>query len=96
DGEDTGYRKNINGTYNNSMCNDSCISDGTCSLANANTNVYQYCVYMFSTCKDKNDKKNCNIHYKVTTYMYFDVPVISELVRIPVSSETMTFRKINS
>lgn len=42
---------------------------------------YRYCIYKYNTER--------GTYYGVTTYMYFDIPLVSELV-IPVYSETKT------
>ncbi|MBR2833389.1 MAG: hypothetical protein IKE75_03040 [Bacilli bacterium] len=59
---------------------------------------YEYCIYRFDTCETlesyKRDK--CGIYYHVTTYMYFDVPIVGDLVRIPVNGETRTFMVRNN
>ena len=57
-------------------------------------NDYEYCVYEIKDCA-KDDKK-CGTYYHVITYMYFDVPIVQDLVRIPVRGETMTFTDINT
>ena len=38
----------------------------------------------------------CGEYFTVITYMYFDIPVIQELIKIPVKGETMTFSQITS
>ena len=43
-----------------------------------------YCLYEIGEVKD--DIKY--IHYKITTYMLFDLPVIGDMIRIPVKTET--------
>lgn len=57
---------------------------------------YQYCVYKFDTCEKDSDNGRCGEYYRVIAYMYFDVPIISDLVRIPVKGETITFTTLNS
>lgn len=59
------------------------------------TNPYEYCVYKVNECEE-NATSSCYTYYHVITYMYFDVPIISDLVRIPVHGETMGFRIKNS
>ncbi len=56
---------------------------------------YQYCVYELTTCSSS-DKARCGTYYRVTAYMYFDFPVIGDLIRIPVTGETKTFTVLNS
>lgn len=48
---------------------------------------YEYCVFKIKT-------KNGARRYKVIAYMYFDVPVISQLLKIPVNGETVSFVNI--
>ncbi len=86
-----GYPLNTNGGRNtSSFCKD---SEGTLLTR---TNEYEYCVYLMEDCVNK-DK--CYYYYRVTTFMYLDIPVVSEfagnLLRIPVTGETMTFKKID-
>lgn len=86
-----GYPKNTNGGRNTrSFCTD---TEGTLV---SQTNAYEYCVYRLEDC----NKDGCYYYYRVTTFMYFDIPVIAEfagnLLKIPVSGETMTFKKIDS
>ena len=58
---------------NNTCKKDSLVSNGT----------YEYCVY-----KLQSSEMAGNYYYKVTTYMYFDIPVINSLLKFPVSGET--------
>ena len=59
---------------------------------------YQYCVYQINTCDNGNgqNKERCGVYYKVTTFMFFDIPIIGDLLKIPVSGETITFTQIES
>ena len=64
-------------------------------------NPYEYCVYRVKTCakQDANDDSKstgCYTYYKVRTYMYFDVPLIEDLIKIPVNGETRGFQPRNS
>lgn len=43
---------------------------------------YLYCVYQI--------EENRGIRYRVVTYIYFDIPVINEVFRVPVQGETAT------
>ena len=52
-------------------------------------NYYEFCVYRVQQCNGSGN--GCYTYYHVITYMYFDVPVIEDLVRIPVTGETMGF-----
>lgn len=68
-----------------------------CPLEGGNSAIkssskYQYCVYKFSTC-DSDDKIKCGTYYRAVAYMYFDVPIISGLIKIPVKGETVVFTK---
>ena len=56
-------------------CND---RGGT--LLTSEANNYRYCIVEF-----KNDK---GVYYGVTTYMYFDFPLINALLEFPVYGET--------
>lgn len=88
-GKGIGYRHNT-GSLNNTG---NCSSDkGT--LVNKSSN-YQYCVYEINTCKTGREGR-CGKYYKVIAYMYFDVPIIGDLIKIPVSGETMIFTEIKS
>lgn len=84
DGTGIGYRHNTNGGQNNTT---NCNGDGT--LVNK-VSDYEYCVYRHSTCNGDNEGR-CGVYYTVTAYMYFDVPIIDDLIKIPISGETMTF-----
>ena len=60
---------------------------------------YQYCVYEFNTCIKNGatvDSSKCGKYYRVVAYMYFDVPIFGDLVKIPVTGETVTFTELNS
>lgn len=95
-GEGIGYKRNTTTINNKTYCPDVTCPKGTkatCGLINQ-TSDYQYCVYEFDTCVG--DKSICGKYYRVVTYMYFDFPVINELLRIPVTGETMIFQEINS
>ena len=48
---------------------------------------YKYCVYQVQDGSNK-------VYYKVVTYMYFDIPIINEVAKIPVTGETRSFVKI--
>lgn len=87
-----GYRMNTNDdsfTCSNSV-------DG--GILMNNNRDYQYCVYEYNTCgKDKlDDCDKYSKYYKVIAYMYFDIPIIGKLLRLPVSGETISFTVINS
>lgn len=81
-GQGIGYRINTNRVSN-------CPTyKGTNALDSYND--YEYCVYKISTCTSLS-KGRCGVYYHVTTYMYFDLPIIDQLLKIPVNGETRTF-----
>lgn len=51
------------------------------------TSNYYYCVYTTS------DSNNDIYTYKVVAYMYFDIPFLSNTIKIPVSGMTKTLYK---
>ena len=74
-----GYRVNQNSVNN---CPDITDSDGNVIAEPINgSSYYRYCVYKYNTER--------GIYYGVTTYMYFDIPLVEE-VMIPVYGETKT------
>ena len=93
-GTGIGYRQNTNGGLVNN-CPDIQVPKGFTAENITQTNDYEYCVYLITNCHN-NEKERCDVYYRVITYMYFDVPIISDLVRIPTTGETMTFTKLNS
>jgi hypothetical protein len=48
------------------------------------TGKYEYCVYVFS------DGGNY-YHYGILSYMYFDVPIVADVVKIPIYMETDSY-----
>ena len=89
-----GYR--VSDSNNNSMCGTETFNGMNGSLESVNSK-YQYCVYKFDTCNSKlTDSKKCSVHYRVVSFMYFDVPVIGGLVKIPVKGETINFVTMES
>ena len=86
-----GYRMNTG--FDSRRCP---VEDGQ-SAINTNSD-YQYCVYRFEHCTDKQGniciKKNT--YYRVISYMYFDVPIVGQLISVPVIGETTSFTEINS
>ena len=66
------------------------VSDGTGS------NPYDYCVYEYNTCSRHSDTYKCGKYYRVIAYMYFDFPIIGDLIRIPVRGETVTFNAVDT
>ncbi|MBR3199283.1 MAG: hypothetical protein IKG27_04640 [Bacilli bacterium] len=61
---------------------------------------YHYCVYEFTNVRNEKGSASritrSSKYYRVIAYMYFDVPVIGELVKIPVTGETKSFTTFNS
>lgn len=57
------------------------LSDGNTAYKEAND--YYYCVYRYNTGR--------GFYYKVVTYMYLDLPVINQVLNIPVYGETKVF-----
>ena len=94
--KEIGYRMNTNSSRTN--CPQEEFNDIKANAINTKVNSnYQYCVYKFDICSDKKtERKKCSVHYRVVAYMYFDVPVISSLIKIPVKGETVSFTTINS
>ena len=91
-----GYRVNTGNTRNSSNCPTVTGNGGEQGKLVNSDGDYQYCVYEFDTCTAKSDKAKCGKYYRVTAYMYFDIPILSGLLRIPVSGETMIFNEIDS
>lgn len=63
-------------------CND---RGGT--LLTTDANNYRYCIVEFESSK--------GIYYGVTTYMYFDFPIINSLLEFPVYGETKVIGILN-
>lgn len=76
-----GYRIASRSDYN-TLCKD---VDGFVKV-NLTSN-YLYCVYTTS------DSNNDIYTYKVVAYMYFDIPFLSNTIKIPVSGMTKTLYK---
>lgn len=92
-----GYRVNTGNSRNTDLCGSTVSGNGGTDGVLVNSDGdYQYCVYEFDTCTNGSDKAKCGKYYRVTAYMYFDIPIISGLLRIPVSGETMIFNEIDS
>lgn len=73
------------------------------SYRSVSNSHYQYCVYEINNCLIKNgttpsdlSSRKCSIHYRVIAYMYFDIPIINELIRVPVRGETKSFSVLRS
>lgn len=96
-----GYRQNIEpGTASTGFCPN--LNDNG-QLMNI-TSDYEYCIYAYSTCnpntntnsEETDNNQRCGIYFKVRTYMYFDIPVIEDLVKIPVEGETITLTNMRT
>ena len=91
-----GYRINTGNTRNTENCPTVTGNGGeTGKLVNTDGD-YQYCVYEFDTCTAGSDKAKCGKYYRATAYMYFDVPILSGLLKLPISGETMIFNEVDS
>ena len=91
-----GYRANVGYNKNSDVCAKTVSGNGGRggNLVNEASD-YQYCVYEFDTCGSGSDTAKCGKYYRVITYMYFDIPVIGGLLKLPVNGETMIFNEIN-
>jgi hypothetical protein len=78
-----GYRVNPTGIQN---CRTKNVTGVTITVENSTSN-YRYCVVKYET--------TSSYYYAVTTYIYFDIPVIDTLLEIPLNGETKVFYKIN-
>ncbi len=72
---EVGYRVGGNGT---------CPAGSTAAVSN-----YRYCYAKIT--QNTGSERGGNYYYRITTYMYFELPIIESLIRIPVSGETKTF-----
>lgn len=91
-----GYRVNTGNSRNTANCPTVTGNGGEQGKLVNTDGDYQYCVYEFDTCTARSDKAKCGKYYRVTAYMYFDIPIISGLLKLPVSGETMIFNEIDS
>ena len=92
-----GYRVNVGNARNTENCPKVTGNGGNAGKLVNTDGDYQYCVYEFDTCASKEaDKAKCGKYYRVTTYMYFDIPIIAGLLKLPVSGETMIFNEVDS
>ncbi len=91
-----GYRINTGNDRNTENCPKVTGNGGEEGKLVNSDGDYQYCVYEFDTCTKGADKAKCGKYYRVTAYMYFDVPILSGLLKLPVSGETMIFNEIDS
>ena len=84
-----GYR--VKSNFNSRTCGTEYYRGKKGRLVNRGGN-YEYCVYKFYTCLHS----RCSTHYRAVSFMYFDVPVISQLIKIPIKGETISFSQIKS
>lgn len=75
-----GYRKNKNSTQN-------CPSKDGGTILNNKSEQFHYCLYEF----DSGTGNNRGKYYGVMVYIYFDFPIIGEMLEIPVYGETEVF-----
>lgn len=83
--------------------NESCAryGDGMTPVSRITVNNnYHYCIYRTDTCgsrytNTKVGNKSCGTYYRVVTFMYLDLPIIGDLIEVPVAGETTTFRDIH-
>ena len=75
-------------TPNNISSCPSIVENGrTITPSHDRTKDFLYCVYKLD--------ENRGTRYRVVTYIYFEIPVISEVLRIPVQGETKTMIDFN-
>lgn len=88
--DDIGYRMNTNSSI--ASCPSQTSNKSNLSIETVNVSSdYQYCIYRYNI---TNGAKK-STYYRVITYMYFDVPIINELIKIPVTGETKSFTVID-
>ena len=85
-----GYRRNTNPGHNNIR---NCTEESSDKLQNGASD-YEYCVYLIDTCANNSANSRCGTYYKVTAYMYFDVPIVGDFIKIPIHGETTTFTEV--
>lgn len=76
--ENIGYRANTGG-WNQNGCKKKCDAENCLEPENSQSK-YHYCVYKYKT--------NNGYYYGVSTYMYFDIPVIGTTLEFPIYGET--------
>ena len=91
-----GYRQNTGLNRNDDICDRTVSGNGGSDgvLINGDSD-YQYCVYEFDTCSGGSNL-NCGKYYRVVAYMYFDMPILGGLLKLPVRGETMIFNEIDT
>lgn len=70
-------------------------------LVNNKSKKYDFCVFKKIVCNGlpknfnlKDSYGKCSTRYKVIAFMYFDMPIIGGLVKVPVSGETVSFTEL--
>lgn len=72
--------------------NSKCSKKDKATLVGTTTN-YDLCIYKYD---DDGNSTYRGSYYEVTVYMYFDVPIIGDVLKIPVSGQTSTmFQEID-
>lgn len=79
-----GYKRNA---YGNSDCPTSIHGNYVGDAVNQSYSQFHYCVYEF----DSGIGANRGKYYGVLVYIYFDIPLIGDLLEIPVYGETEVF-----
>ena len=91
DGNFKDYEDDIRSNITNNLSSVGYRLKGTsrCSTLRDGTTVYKegkdyyYCIYRYNTVR--------GYYYKVVSYMYLDLPVINQILNIPVHGETKVF-----
>ncbi len=92
-----GYRVNTGLNSNSDDCPASAEGNGgSHGKLVSGSALYQYCVYEFDTCTSGSDNSKCGKYYRVIAYMYFDIPLLGGLLKIPVNGESVIFNEITS
>lgn len=77
---DMGYRVNVG---NNQSCPNRPGALNNGSALNTFASNFRYCIYQYDSFK--------GTYFEVVAYMYFDIPIISSLLEIPVHGQTKVF-----
>lgn len=65
---------------------------GKCPDGSEAASNFRYCVAKID---QKSNNEMNSYYYKVTTFMYFEIPLVNNLVEIPVEGETKSFGMFN-
>ena len=82
-----GYRLN-NGGYNQNICPERKAAQGVNAEVMNRQSSYKYCIYAYETSR--------GYYYGVTTYMYFDIPIIGTTLEFPIYGETRTIYNLGT